>query len=92
LEVLNWPRGVKSRTHLCRRANRRLVDDPNVTDEKFPGKPPLSRSGDPLRVIGQVLNRQGHTAARIRQMMDNVRAGYPNVRAQLLQLLGLGAG
>src|SRR5690242_11566994 len=30
------------------------VDDPNLTDKKFPGNPTLSyRSRDPLRVIGE---------------------------------------
>ncbi|GES53704.1 MULTISPECIES: NAD(+)--rifampin ADP-ribosyltransferase [Rhizobium] len=48
-------------------------DDPNVTDKKFPGNPTLSyRSRDPLRVIGEVVNWQGHTAEQIRQMKDGL--------------------
>ena len=40
-------------------------DDPNLTDKKYPGNPTLSyRSKDPLRVIGEVLNWQGHSARR----------------------------
>jgi len=43
---------------------RRLAlfeDDPNLTDKKYPGNPTHSyRSKDPLRVIGEVLNWQGH--------------------------------
>ena len=32
-----------------------IVDDPNLTDKKFPGNPTLSyRSRDPLRVIAEV--------------------------------------
>lgn len=38
-----------------------IVDDPNLTDRKFPGNPTQSyRSRDPLRVIGEILDWQGH--------------------------------
>ena len=38
-----------------------VVDDPNLTDKKFPGNPTLSyRSRDPLRVIAEVTKWQGH--------------------------------
>ncbi len=48
-------------------------DDPNVTDKKFPGNPTLSyRSRDPLRVVGEVVNWQGHAAEQIRQMKDGL--------------------
>lgn len=34
-----------------------FVDDPNLTDKKFPGNPTLSyRSREPLRVTGEVLD------------------------------------
>src|SRR6201999_4101660 len=37
-----------------------IMDDPNLTDKKFPGNPTLSyRSRDPLRVIGEVTKWQG---------------------------------
>jgi rifampin ADP-ribosylating transferase len=50
-----------------------IVDDPNLTDKKFPGNPTLSyRSRDPLRVIAEVTNWQGHQPARLRQMKENV--------------------
>ena len=46
-----------------------IVDDPNLTDKKFPGNPTLSyRSRDPLRVVGEVTNWHGHSPDQIRQM------------------------
>jgi hypothetical protein len=50
-----------------------IMDDPNLTDKKFPGNPTLSyRSSDPLRVIAEVANWQGHSPERLQQMKENV--------------------
>jgi hypothetical protein len=50
-----------------------IVDDPNLTDKKFPGNPTLSyRSRDPLRVIAEVTKWQGHAPERLQQMKDRV--------------------
>jgi len=50
-----------------------IMDDPNLTDKKFPGNPTLSyRSRDPLRVIAEVANWQGHSPERLQQMKENV--------------------
>ncbi len=50
-----------------------IVDDPNLTDKKFPGNPTLSyRSRDPLRVIAEVTNWQGHSPERLQQMKEGV--------------------
>ena len=50
-----------------------IVDDPNLTDKKFPGNPTISyRSRDPLRVIAEVTNWQGHSPERLQQMKENV--------------------
>ncbi|MES1152434.1 MAG: NAD(+)--rifampin ADP-ribosyltransferase [Dongia sp.] len=50
-----------------------FVDDPNLTDKKFPGNPTQSyRSRAPLRVIGEVTEWQGHAPERLREMKDNV--------------------
>lgn len=50
-----------------------IVDDPNLTDKKFPGNPTLSyRSRDPLRVIAEVINWQGHPPERLNQMRDSL--------------------
>lgn len=49
------------------------VDDPNLTDKKFPGNATLSyRSRDPLRVIAEVVKWQGHAPEHVRQMKDNL--------------------
>ena len=50
-----------------------IEDDPNLTDKKYPGNPTLSyRSRDPLRVIGEVINWQGHSADELNNMKANV--------------------
>lgn len=48
-------------------------DDPNLTDKKFPGNPTKSyRSKDPLRVIGEVTEWQGHSPERLKEMRDHL--------------------
>lgn len=50
-----------------------IMDDPNVTDKRFPGHPTLSyRSRDPLRIVGEVKNWQGHSSEQLRRMRGNV--------------------
>ena len=50
-----------------------IVDDPNLTDKKFPGNPTLSyRSRDPLRVMGEVTEWQGHSQERLKEMKDHL--------------------
>lgn len=50
-----------------------IVDDPNLTDKKFPGNPTKSyRSRDPLRVTGEVTEWQGHTPERLREMKEHL--------------------
>lgn len=50
-----------------------LEDDPNVTDKKFPGNPTRSyRTRQPVRVVGEVTNWQGHSADELRAMKDAV--------------------
>jgi rifampin ADP-ribosyltransferase len=54
-----------------------VEDDPNLTDKKYPGNPTLSyRSRDPLRVIGEVIDWQGHSA----EELENMRAGVERAR------------
>ena len=49
------------------------VDDPNLTDKKFPGNPTQSyRSREPLRVIGEVTDWQGHSPEQLKVMRDNL--------------------
>jgi hypothetical protein len=48
-----------------------IEDDPNLTDKKFPGNPTKSyRTKDPLRIIGEVTEWQGHSAEQLKAMMD----------------------
>jgi hypothetical protein len=50
-----------------------IIDDPNLTDKKFPGNPTQSyRSRDPLRITGEVTEWQGHSPERLKEMKDNL--------------------
>lgn len=50
-----------------------IVDDPNLTDQKFPGNPTRSyRSREPLRVIGELTGWQGHTPEAVEAMKRGV--------------------
>lgn len=50
-----------------------IFDDPNLTDKKFPGNPTRSfRSRDPLRIIAEVRNWQGHSAEQVKQMKEGL--------------------
>jgi rifampin ADP-ribosylating transferase len=56
-----------------------IVDDPNLTDKKFPGNPTRSyRSRDALRVVGEVTKWQGHSPEQLQQMRD----GLERLKAQ----------
>jgi rifampin ADP-ribosylating transferase len=46
-------------------------DDPNLTDKKFPGNPTKSyRSREPLRIVGEVTEWEGHPPERLKEMKD----------------------
>ena len=46
-----------------------IEDDPNLTDKRFPGNPTKSyRSRAPFRVVGEVLDWQGHSPERLAEM------------------------
>lgn len=48
-------------------------DDPNLTDKKFPGNPTKSyRSRNPLRVIGEVKDWQGHPPEQLNAMKEHL--------------------
>ncbi|MGV8082303.1 MAG: NAD(+)--rifampin ADP-ribosyltransferase [Coriobacteriia bacterium] len=50
-----------------------IEDDPNLTDKRYPGNPTKSyRSRDPLRVIGEVKDWQGHSPETLKAMKDNL--------------------
>ncbi|MGQ0590411.1 MAG: NAD(+)--rifampin ADP-ribosyltransferase [Sphingosinicella sp.] len=46
-------------------------DDPNLTDQKFPGNPTQSyRSREPLRITGEVTEWESHSPERLKEMKD----------------------
>jgi len=48
-------------------------DDPNLTDKKFPGNPTKSyRTRDPLRIVGEVADWQGHSPEQLKAMKDHL--------------------
>jgi len=50
-----------------------IEDDPNLTDKKFPGNPTRSyRARQPLRVVGEVLNWEGHSPEELQKMLDHL--------------------
>lgn len=50
-----------------------IEDDPNLTDRKFPGNPTKSyRSRHPLRVTGEVMDWQGHSAEQLNAMKEHL--------------------
>jgi hypothetical protein len=52
----------------------RMVDDPNLTDKKYPGNPTRSyRSQAPLRITGEVARWQSHDPERLQRMKDAVQ-------------------
>ena len=56
-----------------------IEDDPNLTDKKFPGNPTKSyRSREPLRVIDEVVDWQGHSPEELTAM----REGLERLRQQ----------
>lgn len=50
-----------------------IEDDPNLTDQKFPGNPTMSyRARDPLRIVGEVTLWTGHAPEQVQAMRDHL--------------------
>lgn len=50
-----------------------LEDDPNLTDKRFPGNPTRSyRTRHPLRVVGEVVDWEGHSPEVLAGMRDHL--------------------
>jgi rifampin ADP-ribosylating transferase len=50
-----------------------IEDDPDLTNKRFPGNPTRSyRSRNPLRVIGEITDWEGHSPERLKEMRDHV--------------------
>jgi hypothetical protein len=48
-------------------------DDPNVTNKRFPGNPTQSyRTKQPLRVVAELTDWQGHDPAVLKGMLDHL--------------------
>ena len=48
-------------------------DDPNLTDQKFPGNVTRSyRTREPLRVVAEVVGWEGHPPEVLQHMLDNL--------------------
>jgi rifampin ADP-ribosylating transferase len=48
-------------------------NDPNLTDKRFPGNPTRSyRTRDPLRVLSEVQEWEGHSPEELKQMKDHL--------------------
>ena len=60
-----------------------IEDDPNLTNKRFPGNPSMSyRSREPLLIVAEVTDWQGHPAEQIQQMkkgLDRLKAEGANV-------------
>ena len=62
-----------------------IEDDPNLTDKKFPGNPSMSyRSREPLKIIAEVSNWQGHSPDQVRQMKDNLARLKADGQAEII--------
>lgn len=50
-----------------------IEDDPNLTDKRFPGNPTRSyRTRDPLKVVEEVLDWEGHSPEVLQNMLDHL--------------------
>jgi len=50
-----------------------LENDPNLTDQRFPGNPTRSyRTRQPLRVVGEVVDWEGHSPEVLQEMRDHL--------------------
>jgi hypothetical protein len=50
-----------------------IMDDPDLTDKKYPGNPTKAyRSREPLRVTGELTDWQGHSPEALKAMKDNL--------------------
>lgn len=50
-----------------------IVDDPNLTDKKFPGNPTMSyRSREPLRIIAEITRWEGHPAEQLHERKEGL--------------------
>lgn len=71
-ELAQSPEEARGRIYIVEPTGA-FVDDPNLTDTKFPGNPTASyRSEAPLRVLDEVAEWQGHSPEQLQQMKDHI--------------------
>jgi rifampin ADP-ribosylating transferase len=59
-------------------------DDPNVTDQRFPGNPTQSfRTREPLRVVGELVDWVGHPPQKLQDMRDGLSASKRKGQARI---------
>lgn len=59
-------------------------DDPNLTNKRFPGNPTQSfRSGQPLRIVGELVDWVGHSPEKVQAMRDRLDAPRRQGAAQI---------
>ena len=64
-----------------------FVDDPDLTDKKFPGNPTRSyRSRDPLRVVGEVTDWEPHSPEEVQAMLDGQARVYAMQAARVARI------
>ena len=64
-----------------------FVDDPDLTDKKFPGNPTRSyRSRDPLRVLGEVTDWEPHSPEQVQAMIDGQARLYAMQAARVARI------
>jgi hypothetical protein len=52
-----------------------IVDDPNLTNRRFPGNPTQSyRSREPLKIVGEVIEWTGHSPEQLSEMRTHVQS------------------
>ena len=62
-----------------------FVDDPNLTDKRFPGNPTKSyRSLSPLKIIGELEAWEPHPPEILQQMKDNLAKLGADGEAQVI--------
>src|ERR1700716_4458652 len=50
-----------------------VIDDPNLTDKKFPGNPTRSyRSRKPVRIVGEITDWVGHSPEQLQAMRNGL--------------------
>jgi hypothetical protein len=64
-----------------------FVDDPDLTDKKFPGNPTKSyRSREPLRVVGEVTDWRPHAPEEIEAMLEAQDRLYAQQAARIARI------